>query len=120
MTTTPPDNAGLARRLYAAIHVESAAISPRTTALIEAAREAAETLDALRPSVWMDISTAPKDGTLVQLWGKYWSDGQGMMKEPLVGNWMHERWEVWGPGGRFGIRPTHWTNLPTPPKAPTP
>lgn len=64
---------------------------------------------------WQPIETAPQDGTRLILWGRYWSAGQGFMGEPLVGQHARDRWEVWGPGGRFGVRPTHWMPLPRPP-----
>lgn len=62
------------------------------------------------------IDTAPQDATLILLWGQYWSDEQGMMKSPLVGQWSapNNRWEVFGPGGRFGVRPSVWWPLPIP------
>lgn len=64
---------------------------------------------------WQPIETAPKDGARILLWGRYWSDGQDWFKEPLYGQFSGRRWEAWGPGGPFGVRPTHWTPLPEPP-----
>jgi hypothetical protein len=62
---------------------------------------------------WRPIETAPKDGTLVLLWGRYWSDSQGWFKQPLVGQFSppNDWWEAWG-RVPFGCRPTHWQPLP--------
>lgn len=67
---------------------------------------------------WQKIETAPKDGTLVLLWGRYWSDEQGWMSTAINGRWRHERWEVYCNSFPFGIRPTHWMPLPPPPPSP--
>jgi len=66
---------------------------------------------------WQPIETAPTDGSLILLWGRYWSDDQGEFKTPLIGQWAGNarRWEAvmatW-----FGVRPTHWMPLPEPPE----
>ncbi len=66
-------------------------------------------------SEWQPIETAPKDGSVILLWGRYWSDSQGWFPAPLQGQWNRDRWEaVWRYS--FGVRPTHWMPLPEPPK----
>lgn len=61
---------------------------------------------------WMDIETAPKDGTPVLLgFSKNW--------HALVGHW---EWPLWGELNRdfgfdpFEMQPTHWMPLPEPPR----
>lgn len=135
MTTTPPDNAGLAdgldhmRRTILhwmeydkknrdaeglettdATHIMCPPTWP-SYGMLKHWAAALGAATALRPSVWMDISTAPKDGSEVlavdQCGDQYilrWHDG----------DWMEQgccrpEWTV-----------THWMPLPTPPKAPTP
>jgi hypothetical protein len=72
---------------------------------------------------WQDISTAPKDGSIVLLfrptapdWGRV-TPGKWEIQE------YHKKpqpfWEIWFKiGGTFESRawpPTHWTPLPAPP-----
>lgn len=66
---------------------------------------------------WMDIETAPKDGTVVLVLmpsilghGKF-SDG---VKK---GYWMVDldEWQVEGVGGNVSPQPTSWTPIPKPP-----
>lgn len=64
---------------------------------------------------WQPIEAASKDKDLL-LWGKYWSDEQGYMPCPMIGRWSRDRWEVWSYGGRFGVRPTVWCEIPTQPE----
>ena len=68
---------------------------------------------------WQPIETAPKDGTEVLLWGRYWSDSQGLFSRPHVGSYVEnlERWQVGVSHHdyRFRVRPTHWMPLPPPP-----
>jgi hypothetical protein len=73
-------------------------------------------LERLDREEWQPIETAPKD-RLVFLWGRYWSDGQGFMREPMTGLWneRNNRWEcAWI--GWFGVRPSHWMPLPAAPQ----
>ena len=70
---------------------------------------------------WRSMESAPKDGTPVLLFGRYWSDGQGWMNHEMVGQ--HTEifpphspcWIVWGPTGSFAIRPTAWKSMTPPP-----
>lgn len=48
---------------------------------------------------WQPISTAPKDGTEVDLWGKQWVPG---------GQFIYKRF----PGYRWVTSPPHWTAYP--------
>lgn len=121
---TVPDASDLVRRLHAeaASCAKGCGFGNAGSILLEAAVwiSAAKALAVPKHDVWQDIATVTDEikvaGSRLLLWGKYWSDGQGFMDEPLVGQWHGQRWEVWGPGGRFGIRPTHWQPLPTPPE----
>ena len=65
-------------------------------------------------SQWQPIETAPKDCNSIRF-GRWWSDEQGWMKEPVIGRWNQKtdgRWEFANAGGWWGIRPTVWTPLP--------
>ena len=66
---------------------------------------------------WQPIETAPKDGRNMLLFGRWWSDEQGRMKEPLIGQWntARDRWEFANAEGRWGIRPEWWIPLPDTP-----
>ncbi len=72
-------------------------------------------------SMWKPIETAPKDGRNLILFGRWWSDHQGRMREPLIGQFVshHARWEFCNGSGWCGIRPTHWMPLPEAPKEET-
>jgi hypothetical protein len=73
-------------------------------------------------SEWQDISTAPKDGTPVLLWGQ--QEG----RSPFVGRWQDAGWgefewcehttglEACGPAHE----PVYWMPLPAPPTKETP
>jgi len=123
--TTPPDNAGLAERLRRAsglsLWFEDTGTTTVALDIGPLCAEAADYIEALRPSVWMDIRTAPKDGTKVLAW----ADGEVVIvsfrkrwaKAPEA-EWMEATGECYE-----GYIPTHWQPLPsapTPPKAPTP
>ena len=66
---------------------------------------------------WQPIETAPKDGRNMLLFGRWWSDEQGRMKEPLIGQWntARDRWEFANAEGWWGIRPECWMPLPDTP-----
>jgi hypothetical protein len=68
---------------------------------------------------WLPIETAPRDGTLVDLWMKG-PDNPGERQADCWyenGNW----WQEFGregpahPASRLGDEPTHWRHLPEPP-----
>ncbi len=71
---------------------------------------------------WQDISTAPKDGTIIDLYGtrnekpQRFPDGR-WVEETFGGkptgqwSWAHRGWDIYG---RFEY--THWMPLPEPPK----
>lgn len=61
---------------------------------------------------WQDISTAPKDGTEVLLWGACWRDGQHYAPDRNVG-WWTDGWHTRQIGE--DIEPTRWHPLPAPP-----
>jgi hypothetical protein len=65
---------------------------------------------------WRPIETAPKDGTVIDLW-----DGKYMHRVTNV-RWGHQRWQDGKPVGEkeWGLithdgKPTHWMRLPEPP-----
>jgi hypothetical protein len=74
---------------------------------------------------WRDMSTAPKDGTWVLLYG----DGPSFMRCPFVGYWtgMGLRpdgtetplaWYQAISSSRYPCQPTHWMPLPPAPEGP--
>lgn len=81
-------------------------------------------------SEWQPISTAPKDGTRILLWGTCHASGANYFDtEPqaMVGRYgklgdladYSKEWEA-DPVDYYGIeiRPTHWMTLPSPPPVP--
>ena len=78
---------------------------------------------------WQDISTAPKDGTKVLLYGIWAGEIHWQNEEPTIdiGRWAGGKsglagddwWElVTGDQYACWMRPTHWMPLPTPPEPP--
>lgn len=77
--------------------------------------------------VWQPIETAPKDGTIIDLWleGSLGPDGKpytfrspDCYAESPAHNWIspvHGDWE-YGQGSLWGYRPTHWMERPEPPQ----
>jgi hypothetical protein len=64
---------------------------------------------------WQPIETAPKDGTLVDLWsglhGNRWTDY----------SWAAGRWWRYSFGYEpFEFNPTHWMPIPSPPTEKSP
>ena len=62
-------------------------------------------MKATHNSGWLDIETAPKDGTLVDLW----HEDYGRMTD----TWWDGCWVVTGTIDGF----THWMKIPEPPNA---
>jgi len=72
--------------------------------------------------IWQPIETAPKDGTVIDLW-------DGHYKHRVVNaRWANHYWmngvpireKSWGSNDRDGPfcdKPTHWMPLPKPPEA---
>jgi len=68
---------------------------------------------------WQDISTAPKDGTVLLL-----ADGEmvlrGSFKEDYLSGetgWFDEHWDDYSTGSTFTpLKPTHWQPLPPAPQ----
>jgi len=81
------------------------------------------TLEAQRDGGWQPIETAPKDGTVVDLWGELFHD-KSHCRFPdcywtLMTNWKGDEYEGWflGSGnGRSSLTPTHWKPRDAPPK----
>ena len=74
---------------------------------------------------WMDIETAPKDGTRILAFGSYvdfkgyemitvtsWSEGNEEFKDAGEGLYRKVKEFGWG----SGFRATHWMLLPVPPE----
>lgn len=82
----------------------------------ETPEEAAEVWNDRTPTppVWQPIETAPKDGTLVDLW---LSSGD---TKRITGCYWSESGLCWTDGDRYylkgRVQPTHWMPLPEPPK----
>ena len=114
--TTLPDNAGLVEIVAKALYLHDGGTEEEWEMLnpVRWHGRAEAAIAALRPSVWMDISTAPKDGTRILAYWRgngdqevvYWSIGQSCWFDTVA--------------GIETVAPTHWTHLPTPPKAHTP
>lgn len=70
-------------------------------------------------SDWKPIETAPKDGTIVDLWtriGERWTDCHWNVDK---GDWLRWGLDSWGGNGwqRIVDPLTHWMPLPPPPTA---
>lgn len=71
---------------------------------------------------WSPIFTAPKDGTLVDLWGinhlRHGKPGERIVnvRWGAVTNWMGQERDDWQHGRGEDFEPTHWMPLPTPPQ----
>ena len=71
---------------------------------------------------WRPIKTAPKDGTLVDIWGvnhlsydKH-SSRKVNVKFGPVQDWMGRKRDDWQHGRGEDYEPTHWMPIPAPPK----
>ena len=73
---------------------------------------------------WFDISTAPKDGTMIQLGGgKFFCEARNCdISEPVSANWTPNYWLMGGTEAGYACisydDPTHWRPLPPPPSNP--
>ena len=71
---------------------------------------------------WRPIKTAPKDGTLVDIWGvnhlSYDKHSHRMVNVKFgpVRDWMGQERDDWQHGRGEDFEPTHWMPLPAPPK----
>jgi hypothetical protein len=69
---------------------------------------------------WQDISTAPKDGTHILLYGTYqWEHYDDNQKRGIVVGWYYSSENEWvlenaNPYADY-IQPTHWMQLPVKP-----
>jgi hypothetical protein len=71
---------------------------------------------------WQPIETAPKDGTIIDVWAKY---GDGGERYPNA-EFIRGEWRVWGIDGfespgyvKIDGTATHWMPVPGPPAKPT-
>lgn len=73
---------------------------------------------------WFDISTAPKDGTIIQLGGgKFFCEARDCdISEPVSASWTPSCWLMVGLESGYVCAsyndPTHWAPLPPPPSNP--
>jgi hypothetical protein len=73
---------------------------------------------------WFDISTAPKDGTIIQLGGgKFFCEARDCdISEPVSASWTEDFWLMGGTEGGYVCisynDPTHWRPLPPLPTTP--
>jgi hypothetical protein len=105
--------------------VDVRAMAAQYAALSEQVKTARAQLDALRAATsWRPIESAPRDGTVVDLWVKRWNhetdtfDGKRVTGCRACGGadlWLREYQQ----GMPANSRPTHWMPLPAPP-APEP
>lgn len=76
---------------------------------------------------WQPIETAPKDGTIVLLWGEWAGEinGQSGIDTMDIGSFIDGKsdydgddWWLLVTGDAYAcwMRPTHWMPLPPPPK----
>ena len=69
--------------------------------------------------MWQDISTAPKDGTPVLLYGRLEGEVSGDWdgEHVAIGSFLYERWSVDATDYYevTVVNPTHWQPLPQPP-----
>lgn len=72
---------------------------------------------------WQPIETAPKDGTIIDLWfGEYretdcwWQEGCSI--HPQAGWYSHALCYGYGDWFDESEQPTHWMPLPAPPESP--
>ena len=65
---------------------------------------------------WNGISTAPKDGTIIDLW-VYWPN-RDIAPQRITDGFWNEVLQVWSSLRAYdtGFVTTHWTPLPAPPK----
>ena len=70
---------------------------------------------------WQPIETAPKDGTMVDLWGinhlTHNKRGERIVNASwgVCTDWMGNELEDWRHGRGEDYQPTHWMPLPPPP-----
>jgi hypothetical protein len=83
-------------------------------------RYAADEIERARKTTWLDIGSAPKDGTLVLLYrqmGQWDVRGYGYYEDcgSGVAGWVTTG--LFEPPGNLGLaHPTHWLPLPEPPR----
>lgn len=58
---------------------------------------------------WRDISTAPRNGTMILLWWPYWRN------HAVIGYWRLDEWQSHVRLSLDVPNPTHWMPLPEPP-----
>ncbi len=74
---------------------------------------------------WLDIASAPKDGTKIDLWGinllHYAKKGERIVDVSWgpVRNWMGQERDDWQHGRGEDFQPTHWRPLPAHPSIPS-
>ncbi len=77
-----------------------------------------------RPSPWLPIASAPKDGTMVVVVGNLPDDSPGFHRRACVSRWSERPsdtpayvargWVFMAPGYSSSFNPTHWMPLPAP------
>lgn len=82
---------------------------------------------ALTPPTWQQIETAPRDGTVIDVWlGDADANDQAFYCLPGTRRscgwwWQDDKWRpVMGLRAPVFVQPTHWMPLPDPPQEPTP
>lgn len=98
------------------VKVNEAAASPTTEP------SPGQAVSSVAPAAWKSIETAPKDGTVVDLWGinhlsydKHQSRRVNVKFGP-VRDWMGRERNDWQHGCEEDFEPTHWMPIPPPPQ----
>jgi len=74
--------------------------------------------------MWQPISTAPRDGTIIDVWllhegyrvaDAYWKRSKVTKKNPYGGSWWAPNHDYDGCDGPIGATLSHWMEIPAPP-----
>ena len=69
-------------------------------------------VNAIEKNVWQPINTAPRDGSIILVYGSF----EGMSKTIGKAFWIYSNWELLGDCAGSTFNATHWQPLPKPPE----